>query len=145
MRRAPLSEAQRYGTRLHALLEARAASGAGSAVRATEAADASIERQVQAILAAPHLQDFFDPARYCRAWNEIDVVLADGSSGRIDRLVERDDGWWVLDYKSGALDAARLDAYRDQLSRYREAVSAMFPGQPVRCVLVFGNAQRLDI
>lgn len=145
VRRAPLSEAQRYGTRLHALLEARAASGAGSAVRATEAADASIERQVQAILSAPHLQDFFDPARYCRAWNEIDVVLADGSSGRIDRLVERDDGWWVLDYKSGALDAARLDAYRDQLSRYREAVSAMFPGQPVRCVLVFGNAQRLDI
>ena len=145
MRRAPLSEAQRYGTRLHALLETRAASGPGAPAPTAEAADASIERQVQAILAAPHLQDFFDPARYRRAWNEIDVVLADGSSGRIDRLVERDDGWWVLDYKSGTPDAARLEGHRDQLARYREAVSAMFPAQPVRCILVFGNAQRLDI
>ena len=64
--------------------------------------DVAIERQAQAILESAELRHFFDPGRFLRAFNEIELALADGSTGRIDRLVERPDGWWVIDYKSGA-------------------------------------------
>ncbi|MBK8337322.1 MAG: UvrD-helicase domain-containing protein [Sterolibacteriaceae bacterium] len=147
MRRPAASLGQRYGLRLHALLEragtAPAPRPAGPAPPAAE--DEAIERQVQAILAAAELQPFFDPARYLRAFNEVELTLADGNCGRIDRLVECPDGWWVLDYKTGAPDSAPLDQYRRQLAGYREAVAQMFPGRPVRCVLIFGNARRIDL
>jgi ATP-dependent helicase/nuclease subunit A len=148
MRRQTASAGQRYGLRLHARLEQRAGAApglraAGPAAQAED--DAVIERQVGAILAAADLQPFFDPARYLRALNEVELTLADGSCGRIDRLVEGPDGWWVLDYKSGAPDSAPMDEYRRQLAGYREAVAQMFPGRPVRCVLIFGNARRIDL
>jgi ATP-dependent helicase/nuclease subunit A len=65
--------------------------------------------------------------------------------GRIDRLVEMADGFWVLDYKSGQPEAALLDAYRAQMEAYRAAVGALFPGRPVRCGLVFGEGEFVEI
>ncbi|MBK6975393.1 MAG: UvrD-helicase domain-containing protein [Sterolibacteriaceae bacterium] len=148
VRRERSSEGQRYGTRLHALLEARAFATDALPVRlagSTDQADAVIARQAQAILESAELRQFFDPAQFLRAFNEIELALADGSTGRIDRLVECPDGWWVIDYKSGAPASAPLDEYSLQVSRYCEAVGQVFPARPVRGVLVFGNAQRIDL
>lgn len=142
------SEGQRYGELLHATLEARACANdvlPGSAIDASGPGNQAIQAQARAILESADLQQFFDPARYLRAFNEVELVLADGSTGRIDRLVECPLGWWVLDYKSGSPNSASLDEYRRQVSRYREALAQMFPERPVRAVLVFATGERIDL
>jgi ATP-dependent helicase/nuclease subunit A len=138
---------QRLGIRLHALLEWLAPP---DAVRDKATLQDRLElehdefdplwREAQAILAAPGLQAFFDPALYRRAWNELPYRNATGETRRIDRLVELEDAFWVLDYKTteAVANPARAAApYREQLAEYRQAVAAAFPGKPVRCALVF--------
>ncbi|MGD9788157.1 MAG: UvrD-helicase domain-containing protein [Sulfuricellaceae bacterium] len=146
---------QRFGIRLHALLEWLAPP---EAVTDKAALQDRLElehdefeplwQEAQAVLQAPHLQAFFDPARYRRAWNELPYRNAAGETRRIDRLVELEDAFWVLDYKTteAVTDPARAAApYRDQLAEYRRAVAAAFPGKPVRCALVFRGGQLHEI
>ncbi|MGQ0587780.1 MAG: UvrD-helicase domain-containing protein [Gammaproteobacteria bacterium] len=91
----------------------------------------------RALLAAPALAAFFDPARHARAWNEVTVSL-DGQPGTIDRLVDDGHALWVLDYKTHARPQAAelLERYRAQLGAYVAAVAAVWPGRPVRAGLV---------
>jgi len=138
---------QRFGIRLHTLLEWLAPPDALTDKAALqdrlELEHDEFEplwQEALAVLQAPHLQAFFDPAQYCRAWNELPYRNAAGEIRRIDRLVERDDAFWVLDYKAaeGAANPAKAAApYLGQLAEYRSAVAAAFPGKPVRCALVF--------
>ena len=136
-----------YGTRLHAALDWLSSGGeAGRPPQGIPAPDWPAFRDAaQAILEAPQLKAFFDPARYHRALNEAEFALPDGSVGRIDRLVELADGLWVLDYKSGRRDAALLETYRAQMEGYRAAVMALFPGKTARCGLVFSDGDLLEI
>jgi ATP-dependent helicase/nuclease subunit A len=101
--------------------------------------------EARAILEAPALRPFFDSAHHLRAMNEAEFVLADGRTGRIDRLVEFEDAWWVLDYKSGAPSVHALEAYRPQMEAYRTAVGEIFPGKPVRCGRVFAPGEWLEL
>ncbi|MGH8481211.1 MAG: PD-(D/E)XK nuclease family protein, partial [Nevskiaceae bacterium] len=91
----------------------------------------------RAVLSAPALAAFFDAARYRRAWNEVPVA-ADGAAGVIDRLVDDGTTLWVLDYKthSRPQPAELLARYRPQLAAYAAAISAAWPGRPVRAGLV---------
>ena len=111
-------------------------------------ADAEYRRVLpvaERLLAAGHLAAFFDPCRYRRAWNEVE--LADGAENlqRIDRLVELDDAVWVLDYKSSGGDTARLPDYRAQVAAYRAAVVRVFPQMPVRAALLFADATLIEV
>jgi ATP-dependent helicase/nuclease subunit A len=63
---------------------------------------------------------------------------------RIDRLVQLDDAWWVLDYKLSHAPQA-LAGYRDQLARYREAVRALQPGALVRCAFITGAGELVEV
>jgi ATP-dependent helicase/nuclease subunit A len=146
-RRETVGPAAAHGTLLHAALEWL--SGGGAVAQAPPGVPAvdwpALRGEAEAILHAPGLRDFFDPYRYVRALNECEFALPDGRVGRIDRLVELADAWWVLDYKSGRPTAAMLDSYRAQLAGYREAVAVLFPGKPVRCALITGNGEMLEI
>jgi ATP-dependent helicase/nuclease subunit A len=86
------------------------------------------------------LQRFFDPAQYRRAWNEVELTGGEGELQRIDRLVELDSAFWVLDYKSSGSDSARLADYQAQVAAYCRAVSGVFPGSQVRGALIFSDA-----
>jgi len=136
-----------YGTQLHAALDWLSSGGDdGRPPQGIPAADwPAFRAAARAILDAPQLKAFFDPAGYRRALNEAEFALPDGSVGRIDRLVEMPDGFWVLDYKSGRLDAALREAYGAQMEGYRAAVGALFPGRPVRCGLVFSDGGFMEI
>ena len=136
-----------YGTRLHAALDWLSAGGdAGQPPQGVPMADwPAFRAAARAVLDAPQLRAFFDPAAYRRALNEVEFALPDGSVGRIDRLVETADGVWVLDYKSGRPEAALLEAYRAQMGNYRAAVGALFPGKTVRCGLVFSEGEFMEI
>ncbi len=124
---------QRIGIAWHALLERadRKEAGAVSAERvAREFAISPAEAQ-QAIAAAervrnaPELARFFAPAgtgSVIAADAELEVVARDGATLRIDRLVECDDAFWILDFK-WSLNSASLPGYGDQLRRYAEAIA----------------------
>ncbi len=148
-RRAGPAVAERFGILLHALLERRT----GGVVRdgwwrALGFSDADHRRVLpiaEQLLAAPQLQRFFDSAHFRRAWNEVELVAADGGLRRIDRLVEFPGEIWVLDYKSSASGGGRLDEYRAQVCDYCAAVRRIFPDRPVRGALVFADASLCEV
>ncbi len=148
-RREAPDAAARFGILVHAILERRTEDRAGDGWwRALGYADAEVKRAgvvAERLLAAPALRRFFDPVRYRRAWNEMEIAGEDGTVGRIDRLVEDDEAFWVLDYKSSAPDTPRLDDYRAQVAAYCRAVAAIFVGKPVRGALIFADATLLEI
>lgn len=116
-------------SRLHAQLSAR--------IECTAAEFAQWLAEAQAVIAAPALQAYFDPAHYRRAWNE--VPLLDGEVlGVMDRLVDDGERLWILDYKTrrGIDDAVSLADHQPQLQAYRDGVRRLWPGREVRAGLV---------
>ncbi|MCW5654687.1 MAG: UvrD-helicase domain-containing protein [Hydrogenophaga sp.] len=75
-----------------------------------------------------------------RHWGNEVALFHEGQSWRLDRLVRRRDtgDWWVLDFKSAAQPQQQPELLA-QMQRYREAMVAARPGEPVR--LAFINAQ----
>jgi ATP-dependent helicase/nuclease subunit A len=146
-RREAASSALAHGTRLHAALDWLSAGGdASRPPPGIAAADwPALRAAARAILDAPQLRPFFDPAAHRRALNEVEFALPDGSVGRIDRLVEMEDGIWVLDFKSGRPEGPLLADYRAQLEHYRTVAGALFPGRTVRCGLIFGDGTFMEI
>ncbi len=139
-----------WGTKLHLALEYLSGLTAVAAPQARPSGIAANEwpalrLAAETLMAQAALRQFFHPACYVRAANEVEFALADGSVGRIDRLVEMADQIWVLDYKSGTADDALLAKYCDQLLGYRQAMSAVFPLKQVRSALIFSDGQLLEI
>jgi ATP-dependent helicase/nuclease subunit A len=141
------SAATARGSAVHLLLQRLSEGRAGEAALAAELrahvgphAPADFKAwlaQARAVLAAPELARFFDPARYRRAWNEVPLTW-EGGAATVDRLVDDGAALWVLDYKTHARpDAPELLArYRPQLEAYAAAVGAVWPGRAVRAGLV---------
>ena len=135
----------RRGVLVHALLQhladARDAgcAAAGAATLAAQLLSTEAEviaelPQAAAVLSAPALAHFFDPARFQLARNEIEIVSA-GALLRIDRLVEFESEVWVLDYKARVLDSERA-AYRAQINAYAGAVAPLYPGKKIHAALI---------
>ncbi|NRF69940.1 UvrD-helicase domain-containing protein [Aquincola sp. S2] len=149
--------AARLGQAVHRVLEWAAQRAAGTRPRAELAAAAAqafgldatagaeIERRAAEVLDAPALARFFDPAALRWAGNEVPVAH-DGDPLRIDRLVqiEADGCWWVLDYKLASAPE-RLDDNRAQLRRYRDAIAALQPGDPVRAAFIAGGGRLVEL
>lgn len=140
-----------YGLAFHRLMERLTTAGAADAdalARDLELPRSDVEallRQAKDMLARPDLRAYFDPARYVRALNEVPYVDASGDLRRIDRLVETNDAVWVLDYKTGvAPEGGTLMAdYEAQILSYCHSVARLYPGRPVRGLLLFaGGGQR---
>jgi len=103
------------------------------------------------VVDAPEWRGFFDPRCYRSAYNEVPLnYVADGRPvhGIVDRLVVRDEDIVVIDYKthSGIFDSAQLaDRYAGQLRFYAEGVARLWPGRPVRSLLLFTHLPRCHI
>jgi ATP-dependent helicase/nuclease subunit A len=94
----------------------------------------------------------WDPAEMDSAMNEAPLNHR-GQSLRLDRLVHRPavaggtgpaPGWWVLDYKSAARPE-RQPGLMAQLQRYREAVRALMPGEPVHAAFLTGDGRMVVV
>ncbi|MDH5536008.1 MAG: UvrD-helicase domain-containing protein, partial [Betaproteobacteria bacterium] len=134
-----------YGTHFHLLMERlTAAPGADREALArwlglSARVFAPLWSEAQRLLADPRLARFFDPAQYVRATNEVSLVTGTGAVRRIDRLVESADEIWVLDYKTGEAPEGgeRMAEYEAQIAEYRTSIAQMFPGKPVRAMVIF--------
>ncbi|MCM0019047.1 MAG: double-strand break repair helicase AddA [Tagaea sp.] len=69
-------------------------------------------------------------------------------SGRIDRVVVRDDAVYVLDYKTNRPPPATLEdvpaLYVKQLAAYRAALAPLYPDRPIRAALIWTFGPRLQ-
>jgi ATP-dependent helicase/nuclease subunit A len=145
MRRGPVGEEAERGVRVHRYLELACRGWEEAAIErdldCAPAEFAAVRAAARALLEAPRLRRFFDPQQYVAAHDELAFVDRDGGLGRIDRLVEFTHEVWVLDYKTGGLSepdpARRAEPYLEQLARYRQAVTALYPGRRVRAALIF--------
>lgn len=150
---APDSEDSLVGQAMHRLLERAPMDGAGFSdgeVRAVIREFALTEAQGRRAL---------DMARSIRAgaggwawdskavaWhgNEVEMLVG-GKVLRLDRLVRTAAGeWWLLDYKSASRpgDKPELQA---QMRGYREALRAIYPGEPVKAAFLTGQGTMVEI
>ena len=159
------TEAMRLGSAWHAALQAAPADSGMTADAPWTAARlarryALSEAQAAAALAAaaqvqaaPQLQRYFQLAPggaqgALRADNELELIDADGSVLRIDRLVEFAHECWILDYKwrIDADDAGvTLEAYRRQVQRYASVLQCTGMRKPIRLLLIAADGRTLEI
>jgi len=87
-----------------------------------------IERAAK-VLEASELKSYLAPGEWIAAWNELDIGTAEGKSYRMDRLVEFDDHFAILDYKLSIPESgtelhnkylAQLMIYKTELARIRQ-------------------------
>jgi ATP-dependent helicase/nuclease subunit A len=116
---------------------------AAAAAREFQVDAAEVSRLAGRIWSSPACARFFRGAALRWAGNEVPVGDA-GDALRIDRLVQLDDAWWVLDYKLQHTPQA-LPAYREQLLRYRDAVRRLQPSDTVRCAFITGHGEVVEI
>ena len=128
-----------FGTAFHTALECL------TEARSTAGLDPAAVELAGRLVARPQLARFFDPAACRWARNEVEFVDAAGRLGRIDRLVDDGESLWVVDYKTGAPDERLLDVYRAQVRTYGRAVAALWPGRPLRAVLVFAGGEAIEV
>ncbi len=148
-RRQKPDAAERFGILLHALLERRTGKKEDErwwkALGFDDGEYARVRPVAERLLAADHLQRFFQPAHYLRAWNEVELTDGAGKLMRLDRLVECTDGVWVVDYKSSGSDTVRMEDYKEQVAGYCRVVSGVFPGSVVHGALVFADATLVEV
>jgi ATP-dependent helicase/nuclease subunit A len=163
---SPLSGAAehrfRRGRLIHSLLQSlpdlpppdRADAGARYLARAAAALDAdergALLGEALAILAEPSLEALFAPGSLAEV--PLAAVLGEGDAsfgltGQIDRLAVSDDEVLIADYKTNRPPPAAPEAadplYIRQLAAYRAALARLYPGRPIRCVLVWTDGPRI--
>ncbi|HUE45915.1 MAG TPA: double-strand break repair helicase AddA [Aestuariivirgaceae bacterium] len=103
-----------------------------------------------AILAEPSLEALFAPGSLAEV--PLAAVLGEdeasfGLTGQIDRLAVTDDEVLIADYKTNRPPPAAPEEadplYIRQLAAYRAALARLYPGRPIRCVLVWTDGPRI--
>ncbi|NOX75769.1 MAG: UvrD-helicase domain-containing protein [Gammaproteobacteria bacterium] len=115
--------------------------------------DPQLVRWFQAAVAVfeePSLSHLFDPSHYLKAYNEIPLHYYVENQcrenqpvyGIIDRLVVAENGIWLVDYKTHAIEnrserEALAMHYRPQMEYYRTGIEHLWPGRSVIAGLLF--------
>ena len=105
----------------------------------------ALTEEVLGIMEAPRFALLFGPGSHAEAPFAARIATDDGReilvSGQIDRLVVTDDEVIVADYKTARPSPERLQdvprEYLGQLAVYVRAMESLWPGRPVRAVLVW--------
>ena len=106
--------------------------------------------EIMKLLDDPTLRDIFAGD----ALAEVPIVgtVGEGASaivlsGRIDRLLVRDDAVTVIDFKTNRPPPARVEdvpgAYLRQMAAYRILLSDIYPDRPIKCALLWTDGPNL--
>ncbi len=109
--------------------------------------------QAHSILDHQDFADLFGPNSRGEVAVAADIDFEDKPSritGRIDRLLVKDDEVLIVDFKSDANPPTDIEQiprnYRTQLMRYRAALRNQFPNRPINCAILWTeNAQIFKI
>jgi ATP-dependent helicase/nuclease subunit A len=110
------------------------------------AAQGKIAAEALAVLENPGFAELFGPESLAEV-PLTGVVSGQVVSGQIDRLLVADEAVTVIDYKTNRPPPESADAvpalYLRQMAAYREVLRQIYPGRPVRCVLLWTDGPRL--
>jgi len=92
-----------------------------------------------------HFREYFDPARYREARNEIPILYHNGERdvyGVIDRLILREGEVVLIDYKTHAHATQEnitqlAQDFREQMRRYGEGARRLWPRKKLKLLLLF--------
>lgn len=109
-------------------------------------AELTLQRALK-VYQSTELQIYFDPSQYQEAWNELDLVSAEGKSMRIDRLIEFKDLLVILDYKLSIPKPSDplYVHYTEQLGRYRTELQRIYPDKAIKTLLIDAQGQGVPI
>lgn len=99
------------------------------------------EFDVQKVYDLAYHSDFSHIFKNDRAWSEIEL-LHDGKLHRIDRLIETDNAFWIVDFKTGV--QRKVETYAEQLRIYTAAILPMVGEKPIRTFLLWTDALVLE-
>jgi ATP-dependent helicase/nuclease subunit A len=146
------TEAARRGTAIHVMLEALANVPAEKREALAQRKSRSLglawedAEPLLKLLQHPDLQVFM--AADARSEVELFLPSNDGViSGRIDRMLVRDEAIWLLDYKTTRKPPMLLEADDksvQQLSLYAQGLREAYPGRAVKACLVFTEDAQLN-
>ncbi len=137
---APESEPLRLGRAWHALLERGAAAAPAAIARAH---DLTAEQARQVVDAAARVRTAL-PHLFEAGEAELELMSAEGELLRVDRLVERDDALWIVDFK-WRVTAAERPQYEAQVRRYARVLASIRDDKPIRAALVTADAALIEI
>lgn len=102
---------------------------------------------VKKILNAVHLKDYFYGEQLIAVWNELEMIDEEGVLFKIDRLVELDNEFVILDYKLTIPEEGTefFKKYQNQLNNYQALVHKIRQDKPVRALLVDQHANVKEI
>ena len=102
---------------------------------------------VKKILNAVHLKDYFYGEQLIAVWNELEMIDEEGVLFKIDRLVELDNEFVILDYKLTIPEEGTefFKKYQNQLNNYQVLVHKIRQDKPVRALLVDQHANVKEI
>lgn len=116
-----------------------------------EAVQDELAREVLGVLADAEIGRIFGPGS--RAEVPIVGLIRDAKdrpqvvSGQVDRLVVREDGVWILDFKTlrpAPMEITRVPvAYLKQMAAYRAVLSQVYPGKEIHCALIWTEGPRM--
>jgi ATP-dependent helicase/nuclease subunit A len=122
----------------------------GEKILARRASDLDIETRTEILRSV--LEVLEDPqARMIFGENslaEVDVTarLATGKvvRGRIDRLTQVDNEIWIADFKTDRSLEGFAEKYLRQIGLYCAALQSLYPGQTIRCFLIWLSQGKID-
>jgi ATP-dependent helicase/nuclease subunit A len=122
----------------------------GEKILARRAPDLDIETRTEILRSV--LEVLEDPqARMIFGENslaEVDVTarLATGKvvRGRIDRLTQVDNEIWIADFKTDRSREGFAEKYLRQMALYCVALQSLYPGQIIRCFLIWLSQGKID-
>jgi ATP-dependent helicase/nuclease subunit A len=97
-----------------------------------------LQAHVQAVLNANELKPYLTEGKWLQAWNELDIVSEEGKSYRMDRLVEFEDHFAILDYKLSIPEAGseKYNKYQAQLQNYQKELERIRKDKPSKAYLI---------
>jgi ATP-dependent helicase/nuclease subunit A len=111
-----------------------------------QTAQKEIALETLAVLDNPDFGELFGPQSLAEV-PVTGIVAGQVVSGQIDRLVVAAGAVTVVDYKTNRPPPETADAvpalYLRQMAAYREVLRQIYPGRPVRCILLWTDGPRL--
>ena len=104
---------------------------------------ATIHQQAKIILSNKELEQYFNPARFNHARNEMDILYQQQVL-RLDRVVVFEDEVWVLDYKRQLL-ASEHKKYQTQIEEYSDALKSIFSDKKIRAALILADGSLIEM